>query len=252
MQEPISIPENSTVYDAVETILDKNISGVIVGTSKHLSQKGISNVLLNVDKNIKEIPASQYTRDFTMVDRFAPISNCADLMLKLRINALGVKDGSKLLGIITKHNLVRYFEQNIVDETKLSDIMSVGSFFVSDDTTLYDSLYKMLDNGISRILVKDGSDKPVGIATYKNFLKTAMYHANQPRDASFASGFGRSYKIGQVMTKNIITVSVNTSIARVARILVEYRVHGVAVTNKQRIVGFVTEKDVARQLAKLA
>jgi predicted transcriptional regulator len=110
----------------------------------------------------------------------------------------------------------------------------------------------MLDSGISRILIKDDSDLPVGIVTYKSFLKTAMYHSNQSKDAVFSQNFGKSYKIGQIMTRQIISVSINTSIAKVAKILVDYRVHGVAVTHRQKIVGFVTEKDITRQLAKMA
>jgi CBS domain-containing protein len=253
MKPIITIKEDSTIHQAAEKILDHDISGLIIETAqpRHLSQKGIAQSLLDEEKSIKSVPISNKTRELAMVDRLAPVSNCAELMLKLRINALGIKDKS-LVGIITKHDLVKYFEQNMVDETKLSEIMSVGSFFVSQSTTLYDSLYKMLDSGISRLLVKDDLGTPVGIVTYKSFLKTAMYHSNQSKDAIFAKNYGREYKIGQIMTRQIISVSINTSIAKVAKILVDYRVHGVAVTHKQRIVGFVTEKDISRQLAKMA
>lgn len=254
MKTPITVPKNATIYDAADAILDFDISGVIVESEQpsHISQKGISQALLSEKQNIKEIPVMNYARELRLVDKFAPLSNCADLMLKLKINALGVTDEHNFVGIITKHNLVKYFEKTMVDETKLSDIMSVGSFFVSENSTIFDALSKMLENGISRILVTDDSTKPVGIATYKNFLKTTVYHANQSKDAVFSSGFGNEYKIGQVCTKNIISVSVNASIAQVARVMIEYRVHGVAVTQKQRIAGFVTEKDIVRQLAKMA
>lgn len=254
MKSPISINENATIYNAAEEILNRDISGLIVESDqpKHISQKGIAQALLTENQNIKFIPALTKTRELTLVDRFAPVSNCAEQMLKLRINALGVKDGGKLIGIITKHDIVKYFEKNIVDETKLSEIMSVGSFFVPHTMSLYDSLNKMLDSGISRLLVKDDSGTPVGIVTYKSFLKTAVYHSNQTHDDVFATGFGKTYKIGQIMTRQIISVSINTSIAKVAKILIDYRIHGVAVTHKQRIVGFVTEKDITRQLAKMA
>lgn len=254
MKSPISINENATIYTAADEILTRDISGLIVQSSqpRHLSQKGIAEALLTEEKSIKDIPAISKTRELTLVDRFAPVSNCAEQMLKMRINALGVKDNNHLIGIITKHDIVKYFEQNMVDETKLSEIMSVGSFFVPEETSLYDSLHKMLDSGISRLLVKDSTGTPVGIVTYKSFLKTAMYHTNQSRSETFAKGFGRTYKIGQIMTRQIISVSINTSIAKVSKILIDYRVHGVAVTHKQRIVGFVTEKDITRQLAKLS
>jgi CBS domain-containing protein len=152
---------------------------------------------------------------------------------------------------MTKHDLVKYFYQNIVDERKLSEIMSIGSFFVPQTTTLHDALRKMLDNQISRLLIKDSSDKPVGIVTYKSFLNNAIYYSNRYEDNIFSSGFGKTRKVSDVMTKNIITVSIRTSLMKVAKILIEYRIHGVAVTQHEEIVGFVTEKDIVRELAKL-
>lgn len=254
MQSPISIEEKSTVYGAAEQILNYNISGVVLkksGRPEYLSQKGIANVLLLEQQNIKSIQASQKTQELALVDTLAPVSNCAGLMLKLRINALGVKDSSGLKGIITKHDLVKYFEANIVDETKLSEIMSVGSFFVPHTATLYDALHKMFDSGISRLLIKDDSGKPVGIVTYKSFLKNAIYWSNRYEDNVFASGFGKMCKINEIMKRDVLSVSIGTSLAKVAKILIDYRVHGVAVTQGQRIVGFVTEKDIVRQLAKM-
>lgn len=255
MQKPISINDSSTIYDATEQILNHNISGVVVKGPEqysYLSQRGIANTLLTEDKNIKEILTSQKSHELVLVDTLAPISNCASQMLKLRINALGVKDESGLKGIITKHDLVRHFGENIVDETKLSDVMSVGSFFVPHDFTLYDSLLKMFDSGISRLLIKDNSEKPVGIVTYKSFLKNALYWSNRYEDNVFSSGFGKICKIGEIMKRDVLSVSINTGLAKVAKILIDYRVHGVAVTQGQRIVGFVTEKDIVRQLARMS
>lgn len=253
MQSPIAIGDKSTIYNAAEQILNHNISGVAVNGPKptYLSQKGIANTLLTANQNIKSIPTSDKAQELALVDTLAPISNCAELMLKLRINALGVKDESGLKGIITKHDIVKYFEGNVVDETKLSEIMSVGSFFVPHTATLYDALHKMFDSGISRLLIKDDSGKPVGIVTYKSFLKNAIYWANRYEDNVFSSGFGKMCKVNEIMKKEVISVSIGTSLAKVAKILIDYRVHGVAVTQGQKIVGFVTEKDIVRQLAKM-
>lgn len=255
MQEPISINDSSTIYTAAEKILDHNISGVVVKKSdshQYISQKSIASILLTDHQNIKEIEAAKKSQEMHLVDMLAPISNCANLMLKLRINALGVKDSSGLRGIITKHDLVRYYGENIVDETKLADVMSVGSFFVPHTTTLYDALHKMFDSGVSRLLIKDDSEKPVGIVTYKSFLKNALYWSNRYEDNVFSSGFGRICKIGDIMKREVISVSLNTGLAKIAKILIDYRVHGVAVSRGQKIVGFVTEKDIVRQLARMS
>jgi CBS domain-containing protein len=172
-------------------------------------------------------------------------------MLAKKTNMLGIKYGREVKGVMTKHDLVKYFYQNVVDERKLSDVMSIGSFYVPHTTTLHDALHKMLDNQISRLLVKDSGDNPVGIVTYKSFLNNAIYYSNRYEDDVFSSGFGKIYKVSDVMTKNIITVSIRTSLMKVAKILIEYRIHGVAVTQNKDIVGFVTEKDIVRQLSKI-
>jgi CBS domain-containing protein len=253
-REPISINHNSTIYDAIEKIIECNISGVLVRGTKArgiLSQKEIASVLLTEEKNIREIPAEEKMLDAVPVDRFAPLSNCADIMLRQKTNALAIKEGCNIGGILTKHDIVRHYYENYGERTSISDAMSVGSFFVSPDTVLYDALKKMYTNQISRILIKDGGDKPVGIATFKNFLNCAVYHSNRYDNNTFLYGFGKKIPISQIMTKNIITVSTKTTLARVAKILIEYRIHGVAVTSGQKIIGFVTEKDIVRHVAKM-
>ncbi len=254
LQIPICVNQNSTIYQAIEGILDHNISGITLKSDTMygiLSQKDIAKILLEENQNIKNIPAAQKARELVAVDQYAPISNCAHLMLAKKTNTLGVKYNQEVKGIITKHDLVKYYYQNIVDERKLADVMSIGTFFVPDTTILHDALCKMLDNQISRLLIKDSNGKPVGIVTYKRFLINALYHSNRYEDSIFSSGFGRKCKVDEIMTKQLITVSIQTSLVKVAKIMIDYRVHGVAVTQNQKIVGFVTEKDIIRQLAQL-
>lgn len=50
-------------------------------------------------------------------------------------------------------------------------------------------------------------------------------------------------KIGEIMTKDVITVSPQTRIAEVAKILHENNVHGVPVVENKKIVGIITETD---------
>jgi predicted transcriptional regulator len=254
IQIPISINQNASVYDATEKILSHNISGIIINVRNKfgiLSQKDIAEMLVSEKQNIKDMTASQKMRELVLVDQYAPISNCAALMLSKKTNTLGVKDAHGIKGIMTKHDLVKFFQQNIVDETKLADIMSVGSFFVFESTSLFDALTKMLDSQISRLLIKDSKDKPVGIVTYKSFLRSAVHNSNMDNDGVFSTGFGKSVTVGEVMEKQIITVSIQTSLAKLAKILIDYRIHGVAVTQNQKIVGFATEKDIVRQLARI-
>lgn len=251
---PISIKHSSTMYDAIEKIMDSNISAVLIRASlEHfiLTQREISGVLLTSANNVKDVPVTEAMRKCITIDRFAPISNCADVMIKQRTNALCIRDGNRITGILTKHDLVKKYYQSYEEKTKISEIMSVGSFFVREDMPLYNALQKMQENQISRLLVKDAHDKPVGITTFKNFLSHTVYQSNKDESDVFLTGFGRRVRVGHIMTPNVITVPSTTTIPRAAKVLIEYRIHGVAVTHGQRIVGFITEKDIVRHVAEI-
>ena len=253
IHKPIYVSQSSTLYDAVEKILSYNISGIVVLNGEKigvLSQKDIAKALLEKPQNMKKISCLQEMQELVLVDQYAPVSNCASLMLDKKTNALGVKGPHGLLGIMTKHDLVRFYHQNVVDETELSDIMSVGSFFVPSSCSLYDALTKMIENQISRLVVKEG-DRPLGLVTYKSFLKNALTNANLRNDSIFCSDFGKTVKVKEILKGQIITVSINANLAKVAKILIDYRIHGVGVTKGQEIVGFVTEKDIVRQLSRI-
>lgn len=251
---PIYLNQNSTVYDAAEKILSYNISGILINSNNGfgiLPQKTIAETLLEEKRNIKDIPASQKMQELVTVDQFAPLSNCASLMLGKKINSIGVKDSHGIKGIMTKHDLVKHYSENIVDERRLCDVMSVGSFFVPESMPLYEALTKMLSNQVSRLLVKDPDENPIGVVTYKSFLRNAVQNSNKEENNVFASSFGKTYTVGQIMKKQLISISIQTSLRKVAKILIDYRIHGIAVTQNQKIVGFVTEKDIVRELARI-
>lgn len=252
IREPISISKESTTYDGIEKIIDNRISGLIVDANSAqswvLSARDIGKALVSKNQNTKTIPISSVMQELALVDQYAPIPNCAGVMLTKKTNAIGIKGKNGIRGIMTKHDLVKHYYENIKDEKKIQDIMTYGSFFVGDDASLYDGLAKMISTQVSRLLVKNSQDEPVGIVTFGNFLGKVFRYEQDP--ASVFEDYGKKCKITDVMTKQIITVTAKTSLPRIAKILLEYRIHGVAITNGRKIIGFVTEKDIIRELAK--
>lgn len=249
---PISISKDSTVYDGIEKIIDSRISGLVVDSDDAkpgiLSARDIGRALISKNQNTQNIPAAGAMQELAIVDQYAPIPNCAGVMLAKRTNMVGVRGRGGIRGIMTKHDLVRYYHENVKDETKIQDIMTYGSFFVQDNASMYDGLAKMLSSQVSRLLIKNSQDEPVGIVTYGNFLGKVFRHERDSQ--SVFADYGKTYRITDVMTKQIITVTDKTSLSRIAKILLEYRIHGVAITDRRKIIGFVTEKDIIRELAR--
>lgn len=252
IREPISISKESTVHDGIEKIIDNRISGLIIDAKNTqswiLSARDIGKILVSKNQNTKTVPISDIMQELTLVDQYAPIPNCAGMMLAKKTNAIGIRGKNGIRGIITKHDLVKHYHENSDDAKKIQDVMTYGSFFVNDDASLYDGLAKMIATQVSRLLIKNSQDEPVGIVTFGNFLgKVFRYELDQ---SNVFADYGKRFKITDVMTKQIITVTAQTSLPRIAKILLEYRIHGIAITNGRKIIGFVTEKDIIRELAR--
>jgi predicted transcriptional regulator len=187
-------------------------------------------------------------QELALVDQYAPIPNCANMMLAKKTNVVGIRGKDGIKGIITKHDLVKYYHETAREATRIQDLMTYGSFFVQDDSSLYEGLTKMISNQVSRLLIRNSQDESVGIVTFGNFLGKVFRHERD--QSSVFSGYGKTCKITEIMTKQIITVTAQTNLERIAKILLEYRIHGVAITDDRKIIGFVTEKDIIRELAR--
>ena len=250
---PITISEDSSTYDGIEKIIDNRISGLVVDTKNGqkgvLSTKDIGRTLVTKNQNTKKTPISDVMGELALVDQYAPIPNCASVMLAKRTNMVGIRGKTGIKGIITKHDLVQYYHENVKDGKEIMDMMTYGSFFVKDDASLYDGMMKMLSNQVSRLLIKNAQDEPAGIVTYGNFLGKVFRHERDSQSI-FSADYGKECGITDVMTKHVITVTSQTSLSRIAKRLLEYRIHGVAITDRRKIIGFVTEKDIIRELAR--
>ncbi|WKT57419.1 CBS domain-containing protein [Candidatus Nitrosotenuis chungbukensis] len=251
-KEPISIGKDSAVYDGIEKIIDNRISGLIVDAKKTqsgiMSARDVGKALVSKNQNTKTIPVSSVMKELVLVDQYAPIPNCAEMMLAKKTNMIGIKGKDGIIGIMTKHDLVKHYHENATDSKKIQDVMTYGSFFVHDDASMYDGLAKMISAQVSRLLIKNSQDEPVGIVTFGNFLGKVFRYEQDA--SSVFTDYGKNCKISDVMTKQIITVTAQTSLPRIAKILLEYRIHGVAITDRRKIVGFVTEKDIIRELSR--
>lgn len=52
-----------------------------------------------------------------------------------------------------------------------------------------------------------------------------------------------SVKVGDIMIKNVISVTPDTLITQVASLMSEHRIHGIPVVEKGKVAGIITEKD---------
>jgi CBS domain-containing protein len=86
-------------------------------------------------------------------------------------------------------------------------------------------------------VVEDGN--PVGIITDRDI-----------RSAAPASSLGQ-VKVGEIMTRNLITVTPGTQVQEAAKLMVTHRIGGLPVQREGKLVGIITETDLLNALVEI-
>lgn len=136
------------------------------------------------------------------------------------------------------------FDDVFVRDWMIEDVISV-----TPDTLITSAHQIMKSNDIRRLpVVKD--KKLVGIITIGDVREAS------PSGATSLSIWELNYLLSQltvekVMTKDPITVNLNTSIFEVARIMLEDKVSGLPVVDGNgKLVGIITESDIFKMIVK--
>lgn len=122
--------------------------------------------------------------------------------------------------------------------------MSTRLILCSPELPVAEALEQMKKEHIRRMPVADKNGKLIGIVSDKDLLEAS------PSPVSSLSVWEMTYllskiKVGDVMTKQVITVTETTTLEDAARILVDNKIGGLPVVNEAGvIVGIITETDI--------
>lgn len=107
----------------------------------------------------------------------------ASLIMKMRnIRHLPVVDEND--GIVGIFSSKDFPLMTGYDEMTVEFLMSSPAIYVNQNSSIKDTIYKMLENKISSVLVADDSDDAVGIITSEDLLKYLLAHLeNEPVEA---------------------------------------------------------------------
>jgi CBS domain-containing protein len=119
---------------------------------------------------------------------------------------------------------------------RISDVMTEAAVTDRPDDTLQQAAGKMREQQTGSLLVLDGQDL-VGIVTERDVLKAVA--TATPLDTP----------VSEVMSKDLITVEPGTSLREAARIMTERWIRHLPVLEGGRLVGIVSQRDLAGVLA---
>jgi predicted transcriptional regulator len=116
---------------------------------------------------------------------------------------------------------------------------------VTDDLTKAESLFKK--HHIRHIPVVSGN-KILGMLSYTDLLRISFADAVDEEETSVDVTVYNMFSVEQVMARNLVTVSPETTIKEVAEILASKEFHALPVCEGELLVGIVTTTDLIKYL----
>lgn len=123
--------------------------------------------------------------------------------------------------------------------------MSTNLVTVTPQTTLVDARQIIQEHNIRALPVVE-NEKLVGIVTRRGLLRLDLSFMNN--DYSSLEVDPSTEIIGDIMTRNPITVNSDFRIPRAARIMLENKVNALPVVDNGKLVGIITNSDMMRFL----
>lgn len=267
MHKPIVITQDSTVSDALRKLLDFDISRLVVkGNGKPaciITEKDLGYFLFKDEgkHSLHNIPITELANNLVYVNDSVSPKKCAEIMFDKEISSLAVGTKEHLKGILTKTDIVKYYSENYAGKNKVADLKNPGYVSVQTETSLSEVIKKMLDCGIRRIIVINQKKEPVGIISFRDFFRISLQLGSEEDVTEAAAlsghmrtgflaekGFGGISLARDIMTPNIISVKPDDDLAYAAKMMVENKVSGLFVKDKEGRTGLVSKTDIVRLL----
>jgi len=268
MKKPITITQNLSIQQVMSKLFENNISRLIVKESQSstgiVTVKDIGLFLLNDDseKSLGFIPVSDLVKPLISVIQSTSIQEGAKIMTEKGIGCLGIisVDGS-LIGIVTKTDLVKYYQQNYRTHYKVADLMTKSYVFMDYKEKLYNIISKMAKEKISRVFLKNNENEFEGILTLKDLFPLAMEkgHLNTLKYNDYPTtsilymgeGFGHTTLAKDIMNKNLISIDSEEDVSIACAKMIENQISGVGVKMTNKTSGIISKTDVVKGISEI-
>ena len=269
---PITITPNTTILDARDILLRHRIGRLVVEFNKKpvgiITEKDIArSVSVFNKKPIEKILVQDImSKDLVTVSPDATTYECAKQMKNHDISSVIIKDSlSKLIGVVTKTDLVSTFLVQSTASLNISKIMTKKVITVSPDDSVFVVQSILFNNKISRVAVTKNK-RPIGIITYRDFIpaKTFNFHKEfldpiEKEEVSSSSNLNEfnvnrlsyllTFSAKDIMTREPFVVNPNDDVYTAAILMVRHGISGIPVVSNKKLVGIVTKSDIVNVLA---
>ena len=266
-KKPISILKNSTISDILKKLLENNLSRLIVVENGKpigiITEKDVGLFLFSetTKQGLDDIMINKIMRPILFIQDNSTPEKSAEIMLEKGVSSLAIGTKDEIDGIFTKTDLVKYYFENYSSNNKVVDFMTHEYVFTHTAAPLFKVVRKMIENKISRIIVKDQNEKPVGIISFRDLFRISIELGSEEDDSGFTiseqirkgflseEGFGGISLARDVMSKGIISIKFDKDLKNACKLILENNISGLAVLDgNNSIAGIISKTDVIKAI----
>ena len=272
MSKPITISQSSKLSDVLKKMLSEKISRLLVENNgiitEIVTEKDLGMFLLTdeSERKLGEISLSEISKKIISINDNTELNECAKKILEYGIGSLVVTSNDDVQGIVTKTDLVKYFASAFQDKKSVGEYMTPYYAWQYSDSSLSKIVSKMIEEKISRIILRNKNEIPEGIITFRDLFYTSLKLGQEddvldnsdplisvifPRKGFVSeSGFGGSMKASEIMSKNILSVNYDDDLAQTGKLLNDKKINGAGVLSKNgNLIGIISKTDIVKALA---
>lgn len=268
-KNPITILKRSSISEVIKKLLENNLSRLIVVEDRKpvgiITEKDVGLFLFSetTKQGLDNIPITNIMRPILYVEESLSPQNSAKTMIENGVSSLAIGSSAEIKGIFTKTDLVKYYLDNFSDENKVVDYMTHDYVNTHTAAPLFKVIRKMLERKVSRIIVKNQNETPVGLISFRDLFRISIELGSEEDDSGFTisdqirkgflseEGFGNISLARDVMTKELITIKFNQSLIEACKLILENNVSGLVVLDgNESIAGIISKTDIIKAIIK--
>ena len=128
--------------------------------------------------------------------------------------------------------------------TRIEDFLKLNKnrqiWTISKDQSVRQALVLMSEKNIGAIIIVDNNDFPIGIFSERDYARKIILEGKSSKDTL----------LDEVMTKELITVTMDYKIDQCMEIMNEKRIRHLPVLENKKIVGIISIRDVLKIMIK--
>lgn len=255
-EDIVTIDKDQNICDALRMMKKHKISRIPVINTNENHEKELVGIISEKDIATK-LGSSKYghmapshfhvstvmVKDVITANETEDVDKTAKMILEKNIGAVPVISNGDLVGIITKSDFIDICKGKAYEKILAEEIMSSEIISVSAQDRLIHARRVILDSKIGRLLINE-NDELGGILTSKDIARALIsFRKHVPENHQQAQI--KNVFVEEVMSKNVKTLSTNSTVSDVANSMLETGYNGYPIVNENdNVVGIVTQSDL--------